>query len=247
MNAASVWIETAGESWLHRLDPAAKIVSLALWFAVILMVSTPAALMALGLMVLAGFAGSGTIPVLRRFASFLVVLFVVAAALWGLFSAGPAGWEKGMRLGARLSLMLALGLLALAVTRVEEVAAGLRRLGLPFPVAFALTLAFRLLPLFVGSGHAIAEAQACRGLDPRSGSLPRKLRQSVPLLVPLVLMSLRSAGALAAALESRGMGMLPRRTSVQQGRFGWQEAVSIALPAGALAALAALRVTSRML
>lgn len=99
----------------------------------------------------------------------------------------------------------------------------------------------------MASGRAIAEAQACRGLDPRAGWLLRRLRHSIPLLVPLVLMSLRSAGALAAALESRGMGMLPRRTSVQPGRFGWQEGVAVGLPLAAFAAVGALRMTGRML
>jgi energy-coupling factor transport system permease protein len=235
VNGTTLWIAAAGTSWLHRLDPAAKIVSLILWFAVILMLSQPATLLLLAALVVAAFFLSGTASVLRRFASFLAVLFVMAWGLWGIFSADPAGWEKGLRLGGRLSLLLALGLLALASTRVEELAAGLRRLGLPFPVAFSLTLAFRLIPLFVSTGHAIAEAQACRGLDPRRGSLPVRLRRYVPLLVPLVLSSLRSAGSLAAALEGRGLGMGPSRTSVIQGRLGWPELVSVGLPA--LAAL----------
>jgi energy-coupling factor transport system permease protein len=240
VNGTTLWIDASGTSWLHRIDPAAKIVALIVWFVVVLMASLPATLLALAALLGAAFLLSGTAGVLKRFAPFLAVLFLVAWALWGIFSADPAGWPKGLRLGGRLALLLALGLLMLATTRVEELAAGLRRLGLPFPVAFSLTLAFRLIPLFVATGRAIAEAQACRGLDPRRGSLPVRLRRYVPLLVPLVLSSLRSAGSLAAALEGRGLGMGPRRTSVLTGRFGWPEAMWMALPAAAAVATATL-------
>jgi energy-coupling factor transport system permease protein len=247
VNASALWLDASGGSWLHRLDPAAKVVSLLLWFAVILMVSRPPALATMAILVAGAFLLSGTAAVLLRFTPFLALLFSVSAALWGIFTADPAGWQKGMRLGARLAIMLALGLLVLAATRVEELAAGLRRLGLPWPMAFSLTLAFRLLPLFAASGRAIAEAQACRGLDPRAGWLLRRLRHSIPLLVPLVLMSLRSAGALAAALESRGLGMHPRRTSVLAGRLGWPEAAAVALSGSTALALAALRLMGWML
>ena len=240
MKDATLWIDAAGASWLHRVDPAAKIIALALWFAVVLMASLPATLLALAALLGTAFVLSGTAGVLRRFTPFLAVLFLVAWALWGVFSADPAGWQKGLRLGGRLALLLALGLLMLATTRVEELAAGLRRLGLPFPVAFSLTLAFRLIPLFVSTGRAIAEAQACRGVDPRRGSIPGRLRRYVPLLVPLVLSSLRSAGSLAAALEARGLGMGPRRTSVMTGRFGWPEAGWVLLPAAAALGVATM-------
>jgi energy-coupling factor transport system permease protein len=122
-------------------------------------------------------------------------------------------------------------------------ASGLQRMGLPFMAAFSLTLAFRLLPLFAGSGAIIVQAQACRGLDVREGSVVARLRRYLPLLVPLVLSSLRTADGLAVALESRGLGMRPTRTSVIESRLGATEAALVAISVAALAATAALRLS----
>ncbi|MGH9869258.1 MAG: energy-coupling factor transporter transmembrane component T family protein [Candidatus Polarisedimenticolia bacterium] len=247
MSGELAWLHREGASWLHRLDPAAKILALALCFALAWMAWHPITLGALAAALVAGFVSTRTLGVLRRFGVFLLVLFLVTALLWSLFSTEPSGWSKGLRQGARLVLMLATGLLFLAATRVEEIAAGLRRLGLPFPVAFSLSLAFRLLPLLASRAHAIVEAQACRGLDPREGSLPARLRSGFPLVIPLVLSSLRSAAGLAAALESRGLGMHPRRTSVIEGKVGPAEIGAVALPAVLAGILCFLRMKGLVL
>jgi len=247
MSAELSWLHSEGGSWLHRLDPAAKVVALLLCFLLAWLAWHPVTLMVLAGAVAAGFASTATLGVLRRFGAFFVVLFLVTTLLWGLFSAEPSGLAKGLRLGGRLVVMLATGLLFLAATRVEEIAAGLRRLGLPFPAAFSLSLAFRLLPLLASTAHAIVEAQTCRGLDPREGSLPARLRAAFPLVIPLVLSSLRSASGLAAALESRGLGMHPARTSVIEGRLGAAEIWSVALPGAAAGLLGFLRMKGLVL
>jgi energy-coupling factor transport system permease protein len=136
-----------------------------------------------------------------------------------------------------------MGLVFLAATRVEEMASGLQRMGLPFMAAFSLTLAFRLLPLFAGSGAIIIQAQACRGLSVREGSVTARLRRYLPLLVPLVLSSLRTADGLAVALESRGLGMRPTRTSIIESKLGPTEAALVVISAGVLVVIAALRLS----
>jgi energy-coupling factor transport system permease protein len=232
-----------GESFLHRAGTTAKIVSLIGWFTVALLLSRAASLsfIAVGLILVA--AVSGLLGVLGRFVRFMVIMFVMSAVLWALFSRSEARVAEGALIGLRLTIMLTMGLVFLACTRVEDIAAGLHRLGLPFTAAFSLTLAFRLLPLFAASASTIAEAQACRGLDLREGGLIRRTRRYLPLLVPLVLSSLRSADRLAVALESRGLGMGPGRSSVIETRFGASElgltALSI-LVAGAVITLRAV-------
>jgi len=236
-------------SWLHRAGATAKIICLGCWFAVALLLRSPPALGALAVAVLALAAWAGLIPVLLRFSRFILVLFVMSALLWTVFSgaseSGPqAAWHEdlaaGALMGLRLTTMMAMGLLFLASTRVEEMAGGLQRLGLPFVAAFSLTLAFRLIPLFAAAGGSIAQAQASRGVDVRSGGLFSRIRRHLPLLVPLVLAGLRSADRLAMALESRGLGMHARRTSIIGGELGGAGVAAVALCLGAALVVAAL-------
>lgn len=218
---------------LHRAHPAAKIVSLAAWFVVSLLMNGPVGLTALAVLTLTVAATTGLIGSLARFWKFMAILFVMCWAFWTLFSAGGGPWH-GVLMGLRLTTMLSMGLLFLASTRVEEMASGLQRLGVPFMAAFSLTLAFRLLPLFAGSGATIVNAQACRGLDHREGRLLTRLRGYLPLIVPLVLSSLRSADGMAAALESRGLGMHRTRTSLLRPTAGPGDVFGVVISLGAL-------------
>lgn len=219
---------------LHRADPTAKIISLAAWFVVGLVLTEPVGLFGLAILTLILAAVTGLIRPLARFWKFMAILFGTCTLFWGLFSA-EGSLLHGVLMGVRLTTMLSLGLLFLASTRVEEIATGLQRLGVPFMAAFSLTLAFRLLPLFAGSGATIVNAQACRGLDPREGNIFRRLRRYLPLLVPLVLSSLRSADGMAAAIESRGLGMHPTRTSMLQAGPGIRDWIGLAVSLASLA------------
>ena len=58
--------------------------------------------------------------------------------------------------------MVVLGVVFLSSTTVEGFAQGLRALGLPYRAAFAITLAFRLVPTFLESGRTVVEAQRAR-------------------------------------------------------------------------------------
>ena len=214
-----------GDSFLHHAGATAKILALTGWFIVALLLERAASLAAVAVMVLLVAAAAGLLSVLAGFARFMVIMFVMSALLWALFSRSEGRVAEGALIGLRLTIMLTMGLVFLACTRIEDVAAGLQRLGLPFTAAFSLTLAFRLLPLFAASASTITQAQACRGLDLGEGGLIKRTRRYLPLLVPLVLSSLRSADRLAVALESRGLGMAPHRTSVIETPFGPAEVI----------------------
>jgi energy-coupling factor transport system permease protein len=209
----------------HRLDPRAKMAALAAFFAIALAFNHPGyAAGAWALIVLVALA-SRSLPNLWRIRGLLILLFVFAAALWPFFIGGPtpafhlgplrASRESllyGLAVGLRLSAMVAAGMVFMSTTMVEEFAHGLRRLGLPYVVSFALAAAVRLVPTFLGSSAAVVEAQKSRGLDLESGSLLARLRKHVPVLVPVFVTAIRSADLTAMALESKGFGAHRQRS-----------------------------------
>ena len=84
-----------------------------------------------------------------------------------------------MAMGLRLATFVAMGFIFLTTTRNEELTNGLIRMGLPYPVAFALSTALRLVPTFAGAGATIVQAQISRGLDLESGSIFRSVPASL--------------------------------------------------------------------
>ncbi|MBK7973394.1 MAG: energy-coupling factor transporter transmembrane protein EcfT [Deltaproteobacteria bacterium] len=233
------------ESVVHRLHPVTKLVALPVLFGVAMRLERLETLALLALVVVVVAALGRALDAVAGMASLLLTLLIATTLMWWLFAPQggllrdgfqPAALARSAGLGLRLALMVASGIVFLATTRVEDFAHGLRTLGLPYRVAFALTLAFRLVPTFVASGRAVAEAQRARGLDLDHGGLVTRMRRYTPLVVPMFLTSIRRADRLAAALETRGFGSGEKRTDLVEHRFGGRDALAAVLLVGLVAA-----------
>jgi len=169
---------------------------------------------------------------LRAAALLLPSLVLSSALLWGvflgegevLFRLGPLAWRDvsgwfGLAMGLRFGAWSLAGLAFLARVTVEEMALGLHRLGLPYPAAFSLSLSLRLAGQFSDTARMVFEAQRVRGLDLEGGSLPSRVARLAPMLVPLLVLSLRRVNQMAMAMESRGYGGGPRTSWLD---FRWR-------------------------
>jgi energy-coupling factor transport system permease protein len=227
---------------IHRLDSRAKVFGLAAIFALLLCFNHPAYVAGPAAAVLALAAAARALPNLWRLRALFLILFLFSAALWPVFTRGQTEIARlgplvltresllyGLAVGLRLDAMVAAGLVFLSTTRVEEFTAALRRLGLPYPVSFAFSLAFRFVPTFVDAAYTIIQAQQSRGLDLESGGTLTRIRRHVPLLVPAVIGAVRSTDVLAMALESRGFGASTPRTDYLQLRARPVDFVVLAL------------------
>lgn len=214
---------------LHGLSPITKMVGLLLLFAAPLCTNRPFLLIGPLGVVLVLTALSRAWIHLRRILPFLLLLLLFSLVLWTFLYRGAAAGVHlgplrlskesvlyGLGMGMRLDTMLLVGMIFLSVTRVEEFTAGLNRMGLPFAVCFALSLAFRLVPLFLSEVQTVVEAQRARGLEIDTGTLFARVRKYVPLLVPTLVLAIRHTDLLSMALEGKGFGAQPGRSSYLQ-------------------------------
>jgi len=241
------------ESALHRLHPVTKIALLGMSFASALILEHPLFLAALALIYAVAGVRAGVLAGVRRVWWLLLLVAVASLLIWSfayhgqtaLAVLGPLrvtreGVLYGAGMGLRLVLMAFCGLIFLAATRVEDFNYGLTRLGLPFAVSFALSLSFRLVPLFAETVRTIQDAQRARGLDP-AGSLAARARSYVPLFIPVFATALRRTDQLAIALESKGFGLGVKRGSLREYEAGWRDAVAVMVMAGIIAAESGVR------
>lgn len=204
-------------SVLHRLDPRVKLLVLVLWCAGLLLSADPAVLAwpfaalvvlaAAGRMLRVYLVGAAVVLVLGSFA-FLVWPLVLTFQGQG----GAAAWIFGLGMGLRVMDMLLGGMLLLFVSRTEELLAAFSRLGFPYPAVFSLGLTFRLVPALLANARHVVEAQRLRGLKFDEGGLVTRTKRYLPLLVPILACSLRSAHQMAWALEAKGFGSRHRRS-----------------------------------
>lgn len=220
---ASVYLDR--RTFIHRLDPRAKMTALTMFFVIALAFNHPAYCGGLWAAVLVTAAASRGLGNLWRIRGLLILLLLFAAILWPFFvrgstpvmHLGPLSASResllyGLAVGLRISAMVAAGMVFVSTTMIEELAQGLRRLGLPYAVSFALAAAVRLVPTFLGSSASVVEAQKSRGLDLESGNVLARLRRHIPVLVPVFVTAIRTTDLTAMALESKGFGAHRRRT-----------------------------------
>ena len=80
----------------------------------------------------------------------------------------------------------------------------LSKIGIPVhAIAMMMSIALRFIPILIEETDKIMKAQMARGADFESGNLIHKVKNMVPLLVPLFVSAFRRADDLAMAMEAR--------------------------------------------
>ncbi len=229
------------DSPVHRLDPRTKVFLLLETFVLPILFATVAELvMLICLLVLYGALGR-CLGNLRRIWVLLVTIALVSIVSWSIFAPGThrilwrvtqEGLAVGVAAALKIDAMIISGLIFLSTTKTEEIVLGLLRLRVPFGMAFAFSLAVRMVPTIIGTTLTVVEAQRSRGLDLSRGGLLTRVRGFVPLLAPIFLHTMRNTDLLAKALEARGFGARTKRTSFLE--IGFHAGDMVALAAGAL-------------
>lgn len=96
-------------------------------------------------------------------------------------------------------------------TRPYFLLQGLVRMGIPYKAGFILSLALRFLPVSINETRAIMDAQMSRGLEFQKGSPVTRIRNFIPIFLPLVVRMIRNTVELSVALESRYFGAVGKR------------------------------------
>lgn len=103
---------------------------------------------------------------------------------------------------------------------IEKLLSPLKYIGLGDAVhtmVMMMTIAMRFIPTLVEEAGKIINAQKARGVDFEEGKLLEKIKSVIPILIPLIISSIRRAYDLAEAMESRcyngGKGKTSMRVS----------------------------------
>jgi energy-coupling factor transport system permease protein len=103
-------------------------------------------------------------------------------------------------------------------TSPDELEQVMKMFRLPRDVVFAFVTAVRFIPVMMLDTLQIMDAQKSRGLELDKGNFVRRVRNMIPVLIPLVVNSVIRSGELAEAMESRAYGAVPKPTSLVEYR-----------------------------
>lgn len=239
-----------GHSFLHRLDPRTKILSVG--FLIVGLFGTRG-FWGYGLvfLLLLGATLSARIPFGKLWRGLRpILILVLLTALINLFTLPGEAWVRWgfltvTREGAQMAALLSLRLILLVwattlmtlttaplqlTDGLELLFAFLKKIRVPVhEMALMMAIALRFIPTLFEEADRIQKAQMSRGADFESGSLPQRVRALLPLLVPLFVSSFRRAEELALAMEARAYTGGEGRSRYRRLRWTLRDTLSLGL------------------
>lgn len=137
---------------------------------------------------------------------------------------------------------LPVAILFISATNPSEFAASLNSIGVSYKAAYSVAIALRYIPDIQRDYHSISQAQQARGVElGKSEPFFKRMKNSVNILLPLILTSLNRIDTISNAMELRGFGKHPKRTWYTRRPFGRNDFIAVGL--GLVLFLASLTVT----
>lgn len=216
-----------GNSVVHRLDPRTKMLLLILVIVFLFVSSNPWAFLLSVAFTLAVVLFS-RVPFRMFFKNIKAILpILIFTAVINIFY-GDGGYElfsvwkltvttgglwRAFYMAARIMLLILVSSVLTYTTTpndltdaIESLLSPLRFVGLKNAVhtlAMMMTIALRFIPTLVEETEKIMNAQKARGADLENGKLTERIKALIPILIPLLISSVRRAYELAEAMECR--------------------------------------------
>jgi len=114
----------------------------------------------------------------------------------------------------RLFAVVASSSLFFLTTTPDELEQVMRWFRLPSDFVMIFVISVRFIPVLLLDALQIMDAQKSRGLELEKGNIARRIRNTIPVLVPLIAVAVNRSLELAEAMDSRAYGATKRPTSL---------------------------------
>ena len=242
------------ESPVHGLDPRAKLLGMLAFLTGIFGVKE---FWAFGLVYVFGFGALwlAKIPPTKALAAVRGLIFLLALTCainmlvtpgeqvlwqWEFLTLTVEGIERGLLMLLRLVALICFsGLLTFTTTPIE-LADGMESLLSPFKrwgvpaheFAMMMTIALRFVPILLAESDKLMKAQRSRGGDVASGSVMKRAKTLVAMVVPLLFNALKRADDLAIAMEARAYTGGEGRVSLRELKWTGRDTLALAVVLG---------------
>jgi len=226
-----------GNSWLHRLDPRVKLWGVCVCVTVAFLWTHPLiyGMLLLGLHGLlwsSHITWRAIVQLWRQMAPLLLLILILqpwfspaghVVWTWGALELTFGGLWTATNLALRAATLAFTIATLIFTTAQAQLVQAFGRLGMPYLWGLTISLTLRFVPAIYSLYLAVREAQAARGWEP-AGPWWRRLRDYVPVLVSVIIGTLRLNDQLTFALAARGLGAgTPRSTwrALSMRRVDW--------------------------
>ena len=239
------------DSFVHKLDPRLKLLGLIAYIVFIFLTASFSSLIFLtAVTLILMFLTKVPLKVYLKNIKSIWFIIALTAVLNIFYAEGGAQlidwWIFDIRwLGVRKAIFMALRIISLILMSamltytttptqltdaIEKLLSPLKFIGLGNAVhviAMMMTIALRFIPTLIDETNKLMNAQKARGADFENGGLVKKVKALIPILIPLLISSVRRAFELSEAMESRCYTGSHKRTRLKQLKFSYRDFVSL--------------------
>jgi energy-coupling factor transport system permease protein len=124
--------------------------------------------------------------------------------------------ERAAAMTLRFVVLIASFSVFFLTTSPDHLGLALQQSRIPYEFCFAFTTAVRFVPVLADEAQTIMDAQKARGLELERGNLLKRVRNYIPILIPLIVNAIRRSLELAESMESRAWGASEKRTNLYE-------------------------------
>jgi energy-coupling factor transport system permease protein len=180
-----------------------------------------------------------------RGAVFLAAIIFLTNFLFSFLSAGYVVLAANVEWAASMTLRFVVLVESFSVffltTSPDHLGLALELTRVPYEFAFAFTTAVRFVPVLAEEAQTIMDAQKARGLELEKGNFMKRIRNYIPVLIPLIVSAIRRSLELAEAMESRAWGATKKRTNLYALKLHRGDVALLAITIGVLVAAIYIR------
>lgn len=183
-------------------------------------------------------------------AVFLASVIFLTNFIFSFINAGyrvtPPSLEYAFAMTLRFLVLVESFSIFFLTTSPDHLGLALEQTHVPYEFCFAFTTAVRFVPVLAEEAQTIMDAQKARGLELEKGNFLKRVRNYIPILIPLIVSAIRRSLELAEAMESRAWGAAKKRTNLYVLKLRREDFLFVLITIGILAAAVFIRLYFRI-
>jgi energy-coupling factor transport system permease protein len=148
------------------------------------------------------------------FAVIIFLMNLLSLYFYGGYFSFISIFERSLAMTLRFIVLIESFSIFFLTTSPDMLGLALEQSHIPYELCFAFTTAVRFVPVLADEAQIIKDAQQARGLDLEGGNFLKRVRNYIPILIPLIVNAIRRSLELAETMESRAWGATDKRTNL---------------------------------
>jgi energy-coupling factor transport system permease protein len=214
---------TRGDTFIHNMDPRVKFLLTLVSFVASVMFLELVPLIVIFLvqlpLIVAAKVTREWFKSVKGASVIAVIIFASNMLSFYYFRGGQLTWalvEYSLALTVRFIALITSFSVFFLTTSPDKLSLALEKARIPYEFNFAFITAIRFVPVLADEAQTIMDAQRSRGLELDRGNFITRVRNYIPILLPLIINSIRRSLELAEAMESRAFGATENRTNIYE-------------------------------